>query len=582
MSGAATTDDVDAEEARALDGFASVVAPRIADILERVTRYVDPAPDSGEALACAYLQKRLGRAFQQPGGLAALASDSPRPLVTAPLREDFLLGTETYLHAALLLLREQTFAAYATEPEHCRLIIDLLHAIVHRFRLQLRDAVATAGPTCADLGHDPATGLPGLEPLLDRLDQLIEARSGDTQAAGVALAVISAGFPEQSALAGNADRARRELDIAQRIANAVRQGDFVGRVDHDNFAVVLCDVASPDIGLLAARKIKQGIDDESQDGSPAARALIGVACYPDHGLDAATLVKHAEIARETARGLPESISVYDPQAHAASRRLLSLEGRLRNALHENQLELYLQPKAELRSGRIFGAEALLRWSLDEQTWVPPAEIVALAERSGKGAALALWVINAALRQLAMLRSRGVAIEISINITAQNLLDPELPDFIEQSLRTWQLTAGDVVIELTENAMIGDSERAIRCLQGLKGLGLRLSIDDFGTGYSSLAYLTRMPIDELKIDQAFTRRMLRVQEDGRIVRSIIDLARHFDLKVVAEGVEELLTADSLRTLGCDAIQGYLLSQPVPPDTFAAWWLERGGVARELLG
>jgi EAL domain-containing protein (putative c-di-GMP-specific phosphodiesterase class I) len=243
---------------------------------------------------------------------------------------------------------------------------------------------------------------------------------------------------------------------------------------------------------------------------------------------------------------------------------------LRTAIQENELAVHFQPKADLVSSTIIGAEALLRWDPPGTGPVPPTQIIALAEECGLISSLTMWVMNASLRHWSGLAKSGIDIKVSVNVTPTNLSDPELPDFIAQALSTWSVPADRLIIELTETAMIGDHERTIDTLHRLKNMGLLLSVDDFGTGYSSMAYLKRMPLDELKVDQTFVRSMLFSREDERIVRSIIDLAHHFDLKVVAEGVENPSTLQFLRTVGCDIAQGYLISRPLPVGEFIAWW------------
>jgi EAL domain-containing protein (putative c-di-GMP-specific phosphodiesterase class I) len=197
--------------------------------------------------------------------------------------------------------------------------------------------------------------------------------------------------------------------------------------------------------------------------------------------------------------------------------------------------------------------------------------VSVAEDGGLVSQLTMAVVNSSLRNLAaMVRTDpNIDISVSVNVSARNLVDAELPDFIAQALQTWRIPARQLVIEVTEGAMIGDVERTIETLHRLKEIGVSLSVDDFGTGYSSLAYLKRMPLDELKIDQIFVRNMLTSKPDERIVRSVIDLARHFDLKVVAEGAEDDATLEFLRTLGVDVVQGYLISKPMPASQFG-WW------------
>ncbi|MBA2690588.1 MAG: EAL domain-containing protein [Burkholderiales bacterium] len=365
---------------------------------------------------------------------------------------------------------------------------------------------------------------------------------------------------------------------ADRLRQALRDTDIVGRFSGDEFLIVLPHASGAGLAALAANKLIKALAAPLDVAGRHAigRLTLGISLFPEHGSEVETLLHHAQIAREVAWQSKNPYAVYDKEFHRQNRLRKSLEAMLRNALQENELEVYLQPQADLHTGRIASAESLLRWRLPDDSMVSPAQIISIAEESDLISALTMWIVNSTLRHLSALIKAGINITVSVNVTPSNLLDPELPDFIAQALSTWNVPASKLVIELTETAMIGDSERTIGTLHQLKSMGLTLSIDDFGTGYSCLAYLKRMPLDELKVDQIFVQNMLKARDDERIVRSIIDLARHFDLKVVAEGVEDLSTLEFLRTLGCDGAQGYFISQPLSTGQFTDWWLARKGL------
>ena len=251
----------------------------------------------------------------------------------------------------------------------------------------------------------------------------------------------------------------------------------------------------------------------------------------------------------------------------------TMESELRAALRENDLMLYYQPQLSLQTGMVQGAEALLRWRNVRGEFVPPNIIVDVAERSGLMTELTRWILNTALRHSAEMRVQGIDITLSVNLAAQDLVSPEFVEITDQTLRTWGVPPEKLVLEITEGSMISEVDKVHAVLTRLKEIGVEISVDDFGTGYSSLAYLKRLPLDELKIDQVFVKQMLKDRQDERIVRTIIDLAHNLQLRVVAEGVEDEATLLVLKKLHCDVAQGYCLSKPKPLEEFCAWWLER---------
>ncbi len=237
--------------------------------------------------------------------------------------------------------------------------------------------------------------------------------------------------------------------------------------------------------------------------------------------------------------------------------------------------MHYQPQIELKGGTPVAAEALLRWRHPSAGPIPPSTVVGIAERTGLIASLTFWVLNAVLRHAAQLRKEGITPSFSVNLSTRALVDAELPDIVDQALRTWSVPPAQITLEITESSMIGDAERSMAMLTRLKGTGVALSIDDFGTGYSSLAYLKRFPLDELKIDRLFVAGLLADRGDHQIVRSVIDLSHNFELRAVAEGVEEAATLEELKRMGCDMAQGFLMARPMPEREFRAWWLEHGG-------
>jgi EAL domain-containing protein (putative c-di-GMP-specific phosphodiesterase class I) len=248
-------------------------------------------------------------------------------------------------------------------------------------------------------------------------------------------------------------------------------------------------------------------------------------------------------------------------------------GDLKRALEHDELELHYQPKASLRSGRVDGVEALVRWRHPERGLVPPMEFIPVAEQTGLIKPLTAWVVDSALRQCRAWQDAGIALSVAVNVSVRNLLDVQLPDSIAELLRKHGLPPQRLELEITESTIVADPVRALDVLTRLHDMGLMLSVDDFGTGYSSLSYLKDLPVRELKIDRKFVNNMADDGDDAFIVRSTIDLGRNLGLQVVAEGVETADVWDHLQRLGCDVAQGYYLSRPLPAADLTKWIAER---------
>ena len=290
---------------------------------------------------------------------------------------------------------------------------------------------------------------------------------------------------------------------------------------------------------------------------------IGIALYPVHGVSAESLFQRADVAMYAAKKKGgASFIVYTPEQDQHSPRHLGLMGELRDAIKDNQLVLYHQPKVDLKTGQIIGMEALVRWQHPELEMLLPREFVLLAERAGLIRPFTGWVLGNALRQCHAWNQAGLNVSIAVNLSRRNLQDPTLPDQVVQSLQTSGVEPTDLILEITESAVMTDLERAIKILTRLGKAGVRFSIDDFGTGYSSLANLQKLPVHEIKIDRTFVRNMLLNHNDEVIVRTIIEMSHALAFKVVAEGVEKKEVLDRLATLGCDVAQGYYISYPLP--------------------
>ncbi len=367
--------------------------------------------------------------------------------------------------------------------------------------------------------------------------------------------------------------------VAQRLREAVRPGDMVARLGGDEFALLLplADAAMAQ-GLVkriaTAFEAPLVLDDQRVDLS----AGLGIAVCPDHATEADALISRAEVAMYAAKRHTAGAQVYEPSLDNGSAQTLSLLSELRSAVDNNELRLFLQPKVALADGSLCGAEGLVRWQHPERGLVPPLQFIPFAEQTGFVRQLTLWVFGEAARQQSALLAMGVR-RVSINLSTRDLLDTELPDKLEALLTLHCARADAFCLEITESAIMDDPQRAEATLNRLSQRGYKLSIDDFGTGYSSLAYLKRLPVNELKIDQSFVKGMepqpgssgAEHLGDVKIVRSTIDLAHNLGLTVVAEGVESAAILHRLAEMGCDEAQGYHMGKPMPLVDLQLWAL-----------
>ena len=421
---------------------------------------------------------------------------------------------------------------------------------------------------------DSLTGLPNRVQFRDAVREAItQARaSSDPQARTVSVIMLDLDrFKHVNDVLGYHFGDLLLSRVAERLSQQiVRDGDLVARLGGDEFAVLLRqgDAALAD---SVAQRINRAFDEPLvlEEHTVDMGAGIGMASWPQHADEAELLLSRAEIAMYAAKRRAQGPLLYEPAIDAASAQTLSLLSELRSAVGGNELRLYLQPKLALESGRVCGAEALVRWQHPQRGLVPPMEFIPFAEQTGFIRTLTIWVFEEAARHWQRLRSEGIELRLSVNLSTRDLLDQELPQKFDALLVKHRVPAEAFCLEITESAIMDDPQRALATLNRLSGLGFKLSIDDFGTGYSSLAYLKRLPVDELKIDKSFVLNMETDLDDAKIVRSTIDLAHNMGLTVVAEGVENAKVWDLLRQLECDEAQGYHMGKPMPAGDFHAW-------------
>ena len=298
-------------------------------------------------------------------------------------------------------------------------------------------------------------------------------------------------------------------------------------------------------------------------------ATLGLALAAAGATSADELMRCADLALERARREKRVLAVYETALKPEARDQLSLLGELRHAVEHDELRLFFQPKIELKSGRVSGAEVLLRWQHPTRGLLSPAEFIPFAEQTGFIRRLTRWTLNRAVAQGALWHEAGSALALAVNISADDIGDAQLDSRVAGLLTRHQLPPALLTLELTESGFIEDPERALRMLDAIAALGVSLSIDDFGTGYSSLSHLARMPVHELKIDRSFVQGLESDAEFAHVVRSAIDMGHGLGLKVVAEGIESENAAARLRELGCDIAQGYLYAKPMPLTAFESW-------------
>jgi diguanylate cyclase (GGDEF)-like protein len=436
---------------------------------------------------------------------------------------------------------------------------------------------------------DVLTGLANRERLASRIDERIagteegaHGRSGDDFAV---MLIDLDHFKEINDTLGHlyGDAVLREL--GPKLAALVGPGGLVARLGGDEFAVLSAGAAGDiealeltAVDLLACIQQPLVVDELSL----TVGASIGISRFPVDGSDAQTLLRRADIAMYAAKNNQSGYKFYAAEQDVYSRRRLGMLSDFQRALGSDEIVVHYQPIVDLDEGRLCGAEALVRWQHPELGLLAPGEFIQLIEQTPMIGPLTSYVIDRAIEQCANWRRAGHELAVSVNLSVRNLLAPGLPEEIERMLAVHSLPAAALHLEITESMIMSDPDRAVATLASLSALGIRLSIDDFGTGYSSLANLTRMPVNELKIDRSFVTSMLSDESDFIIVRSTVNLGHDLGLEVVAEGVEDEATLERLRLLGCDRAQGYHISRPLAPDAFAVW-LERSEAAgAEVLG
>lgn len=415
--------------------------------------------------------------------------------------------------------------------------------------------------------HDGLTGLPNRTHFLDRITRAIADAPAEPF---VVLLVDADHFRDVNDTLGHEIGDRMLQQIAERLAASFDGTGFVARLGGDEFAVLAMGAGRDSLSRLHSLGRASLDEPFDLDGLPFdLDASVGAAIYPEHGTDAGTLLRRADVAMHFAKERRSGFETYNGAIDRYDPKRLALLGELRPALEQGQLVVYYQPQASLATGEIVGTEALVRWIHPEHGLIPPDEFIPLAEATGVIAPLTIFVASQALAQCRQWREAGFDLTVAVNVSARNLHDPTLPDQIATLLVEHRLPASVLHLEITESAAMEDPTVAVDVLGRLRALGVAIALDDFGTGHSSLAHVRRLPIDVVKVDKSFVLGMLTDEEDATIVASTVALGHSLGLEVVAEGVESDAVWRRLAAFGCDIAQGYVLSRPLPADKLTTW-------------
>lgn len=417
---------------------------------------------------------------------------------------------------------------------------------------------------------DPLTALPNRTLFQDRLQQAIFNARRDYKPFALFLMDLDH-FKDINDTLGHHVGDELLQEVAERLRGKLRESDTVARLGGDEFALLLPTVDFKQADT-AARMLLQSLRApfDLNNQSLHIGASVGIALYPDHGVEANILVQRADVAMYAAKNSNTGYAFYDQEMDQNNSTRLALLGDLRRAVDQEQFELYYQPKVNLKTNEPFGVEALVRWKHPNGSLLLPDTFIPLLEHNGLIRSLTPWVVNAALQQIQKLHARGFFASISVNLSVRDLQDPYLADAIAEQLAAYKTEPKWLELEITESAVMSEPARAMDMLLRLSKMGLRLAIDDFGTGYSSLTYLKKLPVKTVKIDKSFVMSMARDENDAAIVRTSIELAKNLGLDVIAEGVDSEEVLQMLVKFDCPGAQGVYISRPLSEGELEEWY------------
>lgn len=415
--------------------------------------------------------------------------------------------------------------------------------------------------------HDPVTGLPNRQHFETLLAERMQGATGEL----ISVAIIEvADLRHFSANLGLQFADQVLLELGQRLTREVESANQVARLQGARFAFATVKLRRTAFELLIKNLCQELRTRLRVDGVNVRIVTVaGLAFAPEHGDTPAELLRRAEIALDAARSANVQVRVFETDQEVQQLRRLRLSADLPDSVGTGQMHLVFQPKVSVKSRRVCGAETLVRWRHSTLGDVSPGEFVPLAESTGATGILTRWILRAALRQLGAWRRDGFKFELAVNLSAGDIIDPELPDYVLEQLQANGLPTTALILEITESAVMRDVKAAARKMEQLRVAGVRFAIDDFGTGYSSLSQLKGLPVDELKIDRSFVRDAADDEDDALIVRSTIELGHSMGLRVVAEGVETEQAMQLLAQMGCDEAQGYHIAKPMDATRFTEY-------------
>jgi diguanylate cyclase (GGDEF)-like protein len=359
--------------------------------------------------------------------------------------------------------------------------------------------------------------------------------------------------------------------ISTRLRGVSPERHSVAKIDGNVFGILLTSLANISETERLARYIQKALEQAFlvEKLRFSVHSNIGIVNFPEHGDDIDTLVQKAGVALDIAMQSNKGYAVYDPTRDKHSPRRLTLMSELRRALEINELELFYQAKVNIGTNQLYGAETLVRWHHPVHGLISPDEFIPMAERTRMITQLSTWVLKRSFQDVSNWQQQGINLKISVNLSAKDLHDPELPDLIVGIAAATDIKPEWIMLEITESAVMHDPERVLEIINRLHSKGYQFSIDDFGTGYSSLVYLRKMPLTELKIDKSFVSDITGSENDALIVKATINLAHNLSLQVTAEGVENEETLLKLKEFGCDIAQGYYINKPMNAKAFEEW-------------
>jgi diguanylate cyclase (GGDEF)-like protein len=418
-----------------------------------------------------------------------------------------------------------------------------------------------------ELSHDAVTGLPNQALLRDRLTQAIAYAERYHQRVGVIALDLDQFKLVNDALGhGAGNGLLREVGAC--LAACVRKSDTAGRLGGDEFALILTGLATAAEASSAANNVLEALRRGIDVGGRLMRisASIGIAMYPEDGADADTLLQHADAAMYRAKDRGRNnAQCFRPEMTEEAGRRFRIHHQLTRAIDQDELRLYYQPVLDLRSGAISGAEALLRWQNGDRL-LTPIHFLEIAESTGLILPIGQWVMATACRQSFLWQDAGYPVDVAVNVSARQFHEPDFVASLKETMGRERCNPARLELEITESMALQNFDETLTALQQVRQMGVRIAVDDFGTGFSSLSYLSRFPVQTVKVDQGFVRKLPGSERDAGIVRTIIDMAHHLGHDVVAEGVETAAQLEFLKQRGCERVQGFLFSPAVPPQDF----------------